>query len=412
MRTYAKRREQIYQPIREQGVFTWDEMYDEEYALAGIHLIDDSLRQQLSEATQALAQIYARVVPVIQKADRRLLLELGIPKQAVKAVRLAVMEDCPTVIGRFDFAQTESGLKMLECNSDTPTGIVEAFHVNHQVCEAYGVANPNAGLEPQLAAAFRRIVGRYRELGMSTRHVWFSSLDWHVEDAGTTRYLLVQSGLDGSYVPLADLRVTEEGMHAQVDGELHPVDVLYRLHALEKLVDEKDEDGFPTGKHVLDLIARQKLAIINPPSAFLAQTKALQALIWGLHESGQFFDRIEQEQIATYMLPTYFTNECKGRFPYVSKPIFGREGGGVSLFGRDGELIEQDGEDEYWEQPMIYQQLVDLPRIEVETLRGPFCGRLLWGSFFAGGSPSAIVARVGGRITNNMSYYLPVGVRE
>ncbi|MGO0059690.1 glutathionylspermidine synthase family protein [Brevibacillus fluminis] len=397
--------------MREEGIFTWDEMYGEEYALAAIHLITDSFREELTAATAALARIFAKTVPVVQQADERLLLELGVPEAAVEAVRLAIMPECPTVIGRFDFAQTPQGLKMLECNSDTPTGIVEAFYVNGQVCSRFQVTNPNAGMERHIRQAFARIVQRYRELGYPTERIWFSALDWHEEDAGTTRYLLQQSGLPASFVPLADLRVTDEGVYAAVGEELCPIDLLYRLHALEKLAFETDEEGFPSGAQLLALTAGRKVGIINPPSAFVAQTKALQALMWGLHEAGEFFDAAEQETIRTYMLPTYFTNEFHGRCAYVTKPIFGREGGGVTLYRADGQELERDQESEYWDQPMIYQEMAQLPAIQVETLGGSFAGHLLWGSFFIGGEPSALVARVGGRITNNMSYFLPVGVK-
>lgn len=410
MTNYLNRRERLYGPLRASGVFTWDWLYGEEYALACLREISPDLRRRLAEATARLGRVFAKVVPVLQQADDELLLELGVPKEALAAVRVAVAGISPTVIGRFDFAETDDGLKMLECNSDTPTGIVEAFCVNEHACRFFGVKNPNEGMAAQIAAAFRGIIRAYRRQGQAVRHIWFSSLDWHEEDKGTTLYLMRQSGLPARFAPLEKLRVWEDGLYV-LDGErLHPVDVLYRLHALEKLAEETDTDGYPTGAHVLRLIAERKLAVINPPSAFLIQTKALQALIWSLHESGEFFSPDEQECIAAHMLPTYFENRFRGTEAYVSKPIFGREGGGVVLYDADGTAVERDGETLYWEQPMIYQKRVELPVVTVETANGPYEGRLLWGSFWIGGEASAIIARVGGAITNNMSYYLPVGM--
>ncbi|MFC4769247.1 glutathionylspermidine synthase family protein [Effusibacillus consociatus] len=408
--SYSNRRDQIYTPIRNEGVFTWDHMYGEEYALASLHLITEEFRLDIARATEQLGRVFTRVVSVIQQAGDELLLELGIPQEALGAVRLSVT-DIPTVIGRFDFARTPHGLKMLEFNSDTPTGIVEAFHVNGRVCDFFGARDPNNGMNRHLREAFEKIIRKYKELGFQTEKIVFSALDWHEEDAGTTRYLADQSGFHGPFIPLGDLRMYQDQLHALVHGQHYPIDVLYRLHALEKLAEEKDVDGYPTGAHVLDLIARQKLAIINPPSAFIAQTKALQALIWNLHEAGEFFTEQEHQIIDAHMLPTYLENRFLGNSPYVSKPIFGREGGGVTLHHPTGEPIDQDTESFYWEQPMIYQKFVELEEIEVETLRGPFPGKLLWGSFLIGGHPSAIVARAGGPITGNMSYFLPVGIQ-
>ncbi|MFJ9498987.1 glutathionylspermidine synthase family protein [Brevibacillus centrosporus] len=403
-------REQLYGPMREEGIFTWDRMYGEEYALADIHLISRTLRDELARATSGLGAVFTKVVPVLQQAEDALLLDLGVPEQALQAVRKAVLPDMPTVIGRFDFAQTSEGLKMLECNSDTPTGIVEAFYVNGQACRFYQHENPNAGMDSHFASAFKKLLRAYRKHGYSIEQIWFSSLDWHEEDKGTTQYLLSRSGLSARFAALEQLRVWNDRLYVQDGDHLRPVDLLYRLHALEKLAEERDVDGYPTGAHVLSLIADQKLAIINPPSAFLIQTKALQALIWSLHEEREFFDRDEQDLIATYMLPTYFENRFLGESDYVTKPVFGREGGGVTLFDAAGEIVDKDQEDSYWDQPMIYQKRVELPRITVKTEGGPYDGRLLWGSFWIGGHASAIVARVGGPITNNMSYYLPVGL--
>lgn len=405
------RRDALYGPLREEGIFTWDWMYGEEYALADLHLIPASFREELATATTALGRIFAKVTPVLQQADDALLLELGVPQQALQAVRTTVLRKLPTAIGRFDFAKTEAGLKMLECNSDTPTGIVEAFYVNEHACRFFGVTNPNAGMDGQLRQAFAKLLQAYRDMGYPVEHVWFSSLDWHEEDKGTTLYLMEKSGLAARFAPLEKLRVWEDGLYVQEGDSLLPVDVLYRLHALEKLADERDEDGYPTGEHVLSLIADRKLAIINPPSAFLIQTKALQALIWNLHEAGEFFTKEEHATIETYMLPTYFENRFAGTDAYVTKPIFGREGGGVALYAADGTLLEKDQEEFYWEQPMIYQKRVELTEITVQTVTGPYAGRLLWGSFWIGGEASAIVARVGGPITNNLSYYLPVGMK-
>ncbi|TDF98289.1 glutathionylspermidine synthase family protein [Paenibacillus piri] len=410
---YEARREAIYAPLRQEGVFTWDCMYGEEYALAGLYRIDRQLHSRILQAAEALTRIYARTVQIARQADDTLLEQLGLPPASFAAVRLGFEELLPTVIGRFDFAVNGDSIKMLEFNSDTPTGIVEAFHVNGWVCSAYEAENPNADCDAMLRKAFGKAVDVYRQAGYPADHIYFSALDWHEEDAGTTRYLLEQSGLHADFAPLSQLRVLDERLWlSSEDGLLQPVDVLYRLHALEKLAEDRDEDGYPTGEHVLRLIAEGKLAVINPPSGFLAQTKALQALIWNLHEAGQFYTPEEHAAIGAYMLPTYLENRFSGiagRTAHVVKPIFGREGSGVSIYGADGSALELSGEEEYSSQPMVYQQYTELPQIEIETLKGMASGRLLWGCFMIGGSASAVIPRVGGHITSNLSYYLPVG---
>ncbi|PYI52720.1 glutathionylspermidine synthase [Paenibacillus flagellatus] len=389
-------------------------MYDEEYALATILPISETFRGEIAEATERLGALIGRTVGIARQADDALFEELGLPAETWRAVRIAVSESLPTVIGRFDFAMTGEGLKMLEFNADTPTGIVEAFHANGRICAAYGLRDPNEGMADHLRDAFLEAAAAYRDNGYRTDKVVFSALDWHEEDAGTTRYLMRQSGLPGArFAALSELRVFEDRLCVlREDGEHEPIDLLYRLHALEKLAEDRDEDGYPTGAHVLDLMADRRLAVLNPPSALIAQTKAMQALVWNLYEAGEFYTEEEREAIGAYMLPTYMENRFGGGVPYVTKPILGREGGGVTLYEADGTLAERDGEELYWEQPMIYQKRVELPLVPIRHAGGMTEQRLLWGSFWIGGRASAIVARAGGRITGNLAYYVPVGIAE
>ncbi|MHB1653141.1 MAG: glutathionylspermidine synthase family protein [Desulfitobacteriaceae bacterium] len=407
---YTENREKLYGSLR--SVFSWDWLDGMEYALAEVHAISPDLRQELAFATEALGQIYAKTVAFTQLGSDDLLKELGIPEEALGAVRVFVFPEWVTTVGRFDFAHTRDGLKMLEFNADTPTSVVEAFYVNGKACDFFGFRDPNLGMEKHIFDAFAQTLGRYNEFGFATDSIVFSSLGWHNEDRGTTEYLLQKSGLKGRFVPLENLRIDNDRLWAIVEEEKVPVDVLYRLHALEKLAVEKDDtDGYPTGAHVLDLIARGKLAVINPPSAFVAQTKALQALIWGLHEAEEFFSTAEHDIIEKYMLPTYLENLFLDRVPYVTKPIYGREGGAVRIFTASGEILESDKDDYYWEQPMVYQKYAEMEEVESQTVSGTYKGRLLWGSFLVGGRASAIAARIGERITGNLSCFLPVGYK-
>lgn len=408
---YTELRENIYAPIREEGIFTWDWMYGGEYALASCYSLSQESKNELTYAAEQLGKVFAKTVTAVQTMAIPIFRELGIPDTVVSVARIPVLSQAATLIGRFDFARTARGWKMLEFNSDTPGGIVEAFYVNGKVCDYFGVEDPNFGLEADLTRAFRGIVDRYGELGYAAGKVVFAALDWHNEDAGTARYLMQQSGLSAKFVPLKDLRLYQGKLCALFAGNLEPVDILYRLHPLGMLGDDADADGFPTGAYVLQLVEKRELALINPPAAIIAQTKALQALIWNLHTMGEFFAETEHEIIENYMLPTYFDNAFLGKSDYVIKPVFGREGGNVRLYAANGDILEEECDGLFGDQLAVYQQMAELEAVEVETLNGRYCGCLLWGAFLLNGQASAINARVGGRITNDMSYFLPVCVK-
>ena len=405
---YAKLREQIYGPLREQGAFSWDFLYGQEYALALPGVLVEKDRYELSYATERLGAIFAKTVSAVQRGSNKLLLELGIPRETFDAVKLPIMSTMPTMIGRFDFTKTTAGWKMLEFNADTPGGVVEAFCVNEHVCRFYSVQNPNQGCEINITEAFSQAISIYRELGYPVKEIVFSAPEWHAEDAGTAQYLLQVSRLNAFFTALKDLRVYRDRLCASVNGELIPVDVWHRLHPFGILCGEADTDGYPTGAHVLDIIARKRLAVLNPASSLIAQTKALQALIWNLYEAGEFFTRSEREAIGSYMLPTYLENRFQGISSYVTKPVLGREGGGISIYDADGQLLHQSCDQSFMDQRIVFQKFIEMEEVTVETLGGQCRGFAVWGSFLIGGKASAINVRVGGRITDDMSYYCPI----
>lgn len=404
---YAKRREAIYGPIRAEGIFTWDWMYDNEYALSSMYGISEQLKKELAYASEQLGKIFAKTTNIIQSGDHQLFIELGIPQPVIAAARIPVLLEMPTLIGRFDFAKTTEGLKMLEFNSDTPGGIVESYYVNGQVCAYYGLENPNHGLESDITAAFQDMLTSYARLGYATDSVVFSALDWHAEDAGTARYLMNLAKLKAKFVPLKDLRLLNNRLYSLLNEKLEVIDVLYRLHPLGVLSTETDTDGFPTGEYVLKLIADGNLAIINPPGAIISQSKALQALIWNVCQTTNFFNQEEREIITCYMLPTYLENQFLHKCPYVIKPVLGREGIGISLHHADGTLAQCTA-NTFQDQAVVYQKKVELEVAEVETLTGPYRGHLLWGSFLINGKASAVSARIGESITDDLSYFLPI----
>lgn len=403
MESYAVRRERWYGPLRD--LFSWEKIDGEEYALASGTPVFSQQCQELQAAAEGLAALWHKVALIVSQGDVRLLRWLGLPAGMQEAVREGLQLPWLTALGRFDFVQTVAGWKMLEYNCDTPSGVVEALAVNGKICACEGRKNPNAAGEELLRQAIAESLYIAHRAGLAGAAA-FSALGSHSEDAGTMKYWQSLAA-EGLFVPLEELRYERESLTSLVSGE---IGCWFRLHPWEIMVKECAVDGFPTGKRVLELVAAKKLLAVNPPLAALGQSKALQALIWQLYEAEEFLTKQERQLVQTYMLPTYRQNVFLGKVSYVRKPLWGREGGGVTLHAADGSLLA--GSRGGWHGAAIYQQAVELERMQVMTEKGLQEGRRLWGVFVAGGSFAGLLVRLGAAITDDQAWMTPVYLSE
>ena len=102
----------------------------------------------------------------------------------------------------------------------------------------------------------------------------------------------------------------------------------------------------------------------------------------------------------------------KNKKKYVCKPVFGREGNSVRILEQDGNVLAQSDWNEYLEQPMLYQECIDIPLVEYNMTDGKHIGHAIVTCFIVNNQPTAIGMRVNdGLITNAWSHYLPLGIK-
>jgi glutathionylspermidine synthase len=411
LQTYREKRKQFYSEVKDY----WPDMYGQEYSLYDMKEISSDTKQEILLASQKISHIFFKTAHLLRTLDDETLLQMGFPKQTLSFIRLKKMQT-ESVISRLDLVKTENELKVLEINSDTPTFIKELFHINGLVCKEWHVQNPNEGMEHHLANAVKQaIFDAYSQLNKEDfPYIVFTSHEESEEDTYTVYYLQQLSGLPATFVPLHMLKiVADDGLY---DIEGNRIDILYRqTFPIENLITDVDPNtGENVGEMLMDLVAKNKLAIVNPPSAFLLQSKAVQAVIWGLYEENSpFYTAEEHAWIGQYFLPTYLEPDAfltRGE-KYVKKPCFGREGDTVEVYA-NGKKVMEDANKSYTEYLAIYQKYIDLPKTTFMSEKGEQEGHLMIGSFLLNGKPSSIGYRVGAQITDNLSYYLPVGLQK
>jgi glutathionylspermidine synthase len=421
MDTFQLERQQFYTKIN--GF--WHNLFGEEYALWDVKKDNPETIDRIREATNRIGQVLFKTAPLLRQLEDDTLLQLGFPEETINFVRIQPIP-YESVIARLDLVVTDEVIKLLEVNADTPTFIKECFAVNGSLCDELRLQNPNEACETELRNALQEgILASFQTLGKKkVPNIVFTSHDDHDEDRLTTMYLKELCELPCQYMNLSELRlvpqpiiengnvVVQRGLY---DSNGEKIDVLYRqTYPIEHLIlDEDPETNEKVGILLMKLVQEKELAIINPPSAFLLQSKAVMALIWGLHEDGHpFYTEEEHHWIHSYFLPTYLDEDLfleKG-ISYVKKPSFGREGDTVEIYKGNGEKVDEDSHKTYQDSLPVFQQFIKLPETTVRTEKGLKRVHYMYGCFYINGCPSAIGIRAGRQITDNESYFLPVGI--
>ncbi|AIQ49916.1 glutathionylspermidine synthase [Paenibacillus sp. FSL R7-0273] len=377
--------------LRELG-FTWADLEEEEYWLDAIAVMSAGTYRELAAASEKLWSILDKAVRYVH--HRQDLYELlGIPP-----VLWQMLDDTPlpepgliSRYARFDFAVSDEGaIKLLELNADTPTGYVEASIATPWICKQAGIGSPNGAMKELLAAAWGI------ERPDTAACVAYGS---HQEDSGTIEALVRHSGLDIKCVDCLDLWIDQGRVY---DGQNRRIERMFALYPKEWMaVDE-------AGDALAYAVETGSLQLFNGPHSILLQSKGLIAAVWGMYELGLLYNEEEREAISRYILPTYNKPVFSGSF--VSKSVFGREGGSVRLFDDSGELEleDEEGFDSSVLFPTVYQKRAELARIQ--AAEGEL--HLLTGMFVINGKPCGLLGRAGGPITGNASHFIALGVRE
>lgn len=372
--------------------FTWANLENEEYWIDQLVVMPNEVYEDLIHAAAGLWQVFDKAARYVF-GKRELYADLSIPEMLWDGLdRLEPNgEGFISRYARFDFTVDQAGnIKLLELNADTPTGYVEASIATPWLCVQYGLESPNGRMKELLKAAWEIEAPDYAAC---------IAYGVHAEDTGTIDALVAHSGRKVTCVDCLNLWIDEGVVKVGADQTIQRMFALY----------PKEWMGVDDGGEALSYaIEEQFVHLFNPLHAVILQSKGLQALIWDLHiKQSALFTQEEHEIIKTYMLPTYTHPILEGN--YVSKSMFGREGGSVELYNENGELEFKDeaGFDTSVFFKRVYQERADLPRLTFQHGQG----HLLTGLFVLNGTPCGLLGRAGGIITGNASQFVAIGVK-
>lgn len=387
-------RKQFYEQYRD--VFCWFDT--EDYACYDVLTVSRQTIEEIKTAAAQVWQVLQLAGKVMKSFDDRTLETFGYPPASFRLLRTTAQ---PPFIARCDFAVTPKGIYLLECNADVATFIVETFKINGLVAAYFGKKDPNQGSENILRNQLKKYIENTAKLLKKSPldcRIVFAAMGTADEDVGTVEYLRNLCDYPAYFSPIESLTMDENFMY---DSDDEPIDILYRLYPIEWMVEDRDPHSEAYLWDYLEpLVFAQKVALINPVSAFLLQNKALMALITQL---GQPNLPEELFPAFKYFLPT-FLQQSKIKLPYVSKPIWGREGKELMIFQQEESVISNPDSD-YANWLKIYQEYVELPQLNWNQTNYT----LQFSCFIVNGIATGVGARIGEKIITNNSKFIPIG---
>ncbi|MEB3281596.1 MAG: glutathionylspermidine synthase family protein [Lyngbya sp.] len=291
----------------------------------------------LEAATLELHQLCLEAVDRIIVEERYT--QLSIPPEFFQICCQSWERDDPTLYGRFDFVY--DGIhppKLLEYNADTPTALLEASIVQWTwLEEVFPDADQFNSIHEKLLAQFQYI---YSRLDRRQRYLHFTCERDSTEDLGTVEYLrdvAIQAGFETQHLYIDEIgwNFTQEVF---CDLENYPIQALFKLYPWEWMIDED------FGKQLLN----EPMLLLEPAWKMILSNKAILPILW------EFFPDHPN------LLPAYF-DSTQLQHPYLSKPIFSREGGNVTIYYGDRSY---QTEGIYQDEPLIYQSYWPLPQFD------------------------------------------------
>lgn len=306
--------------------------------------------------------------------------------------------DCTAHLARMDFVKDVfNNFKLVEINADTPCAIPESFYGNFIYTKD---EETKQHINSELAHMFVRLSTSIDDFFV------FAANKEYQEDWYNAKYLHENlkryfPELKSELVSLSDLEIFDDGVY--FSGK--KIDILYRLHPVEMLMEDVSDDGYPVGRKLIELHNEGKVILVNSPEAIIMQDKRLFAIMTNFDNRFGFYTR--KELLAIYrMIPLTSTDKRLNLSEkVVAKPIYGREGYGISVFNKFETHTIEDKDDEY-----IYQRYIEQPTVEAETVEGDkLTGYVTYSVFLLNGEPTAWYARFSPKeICDEEALWIPI----
>jgi len=368
--------------------FVWHTDSDKSPYIANeLVVVSEEEAEAYYEAANTLYDMFVEAGEYI--VENNLFHEIGIPFNLVEAIKESWENDVHWhLYSRFDLAGGIDGkpIKLLEFNADTPTALFETAVVQWAILKQNGMeesAQFNA-LYEALLDNFKRLVTLDEDVSdFENRYEgWkflFTSIRGNSEEENTVRllqHIATEAGYNTTFAYIDEIEFSsEEGIFYNEEN----YELWFKLIPWEDIALEESD----LAMLLTNIIKNQKAIIFNPAYTLLFQSKGILKILWDLYPNHPL------------LLETSF-EPLEGK-KQVKKPIFGREGGNVSIIDAHSNIVEQI-EGDYSNHKMVYQAYTELPTDQE--------GNSYQAGVFYAYEACGLGFRKGGKILDNMSKFV------
>ncbi len=368
--------------------FVWHTDSDKtSYISDALVVISEAEAEAYYEASNELYDMYVEAAEHI--IENNLFHEIGIPFNLIDAIKESWENDVHWhLYGRFDLTGGIDGkpIKLIEFNADTPTALFETAIIQWAILK-----KNNFEEESQFNAVYEALIDNFKRLVTLQEDVsdfeeiydgWkflFTSIKDNAEEENTVR-LLQHIANEAGYV--TEFAYIDEIEFSDEDGIVYNdenYELWFKLIPWEDIALEESE----LAMLLTNIIKNQKAIIFNPAYTLLFQSKGLLKILWDLYPNHPL------------LLETSF-EPLEGQ-QQVQKPIFGREGGNVTILNEDSSTMESV-EGDYENHKMVYQAYTELATDAQ--------GQSYQAGVFYAYEACGLGFRKGGKILDNMSKFV------
>jgi trypanothione synthetase/amidase len=315
--------------------------------LLNTNAVSNELHQMFLEATN-------RVIN-----DDELLTRFGIPDVFWNRIRQSWVNDQNrTMIGRFDLAFDGKQIKVFEYNADSASTLFECAILQKKWAEAVSL--------PSTFTSARRLHGalvkNWKNMKITTLvHLLIDNNDDEMLTALYIQNVMKEAGIESKLYVGTDKLYWKDDTIVDNDGEtvklvwkLWMWDTIFQDYidaAKERGSDNDNSTKHLNGQHprISDILLNDQIKVIEPLWKVITSNRALLPVLWLMYPNHPYLLRSEWN----------LTDELK-HTSFVKKPIVGRCGHNVTLYGPGGDSVLAATTGNFSNRDSIYQELFPL----------------------------------------------------